>query len=477
VRTFIVCLAAVVSLSCSRDAPSGPTPAEMAAARADASSDAGKALAASAARELTRDYRGTLGQRTSIAVHLVRAGRIVSGFYVYTEVGTLIPLSGSVDAGDAGAEITLTETSARKATGTFHLHPSGDDLVGEWKSAKGNKAFPVRLSLGEPWAVATSDAGGRPEERAEQCLADPLCPAAEADRLFVAAEDAHSAGVDCFRFLDGDGTKRDPVRGRACLERSVGSGDCGGSSAGLDRAELALLLIDGVGGAPDIPRARALFAGCFADVTASGVLAHADAKEHDPKALAVNFCKDQGGTTLTSNECAVRARTIEETRADLAAKALASSLDEASVRAFDEASKAYAVYVSAMGAYAYEVYIEGSIRNGMALAREQELYRTRAKELGELGRFVVAETEAADVASAETRTRVALAAIPVGTPAEKAALDKTQTTWSAYRDAEVRFYALALGPKQGADRVERAERVRLETRRAKECAPPSARGN
>ena len=78
---------------------------------------------------------------------------------------------------------------------------------------------------------------------------------------------------------------------------------------------------------------------------------------------------------------------------------------------------------------------------------------------------------------AEARTKVALAAIPVGTAAEKTALDKTQTTWSAYRDAEVHFYVVALGPKQGADRVERAERVRLETRRAKECAPPSAQGN
>jgi uncharacterized protein YecT (DUF1311 family) len=60
------------------------------------------------------------------------------------------------------------------------------------------------------------------------------------------------------------------------------------------------------------------------------------------------------------------------------------------------------------------------------------------------------------------------------TPAEKAALEKTQRTWEAYRDAEVALYEHVFAARQGADRVGAAVRVRLASRRAKECAPPSA---
>jgi uncharacterized protein YecT (DUF1311 family) len=472
VRTLARCLLAALTLGCSREPANPLPPASVAPRGADASPP--MSTGEPTFSEGAHDYRGTLGRETSIAVHLARSGQTVSGFYVYLGVGTAIPLSGTVDA-TTGA-LVLTEGTTEKPTGTLHLHSTGGDLAGEWANPKGDKVFPIRLSPGAPWAAPTFDAGASASQKAESCLADPFCAAGEADRLFLAADSARAPELDCFRFLDGAGVGRDLRRGRACLERGVSTSKCEGGSAGLDRAELAVMLIDGKGGAADVPRARALFAGCFEDVTASYIHAHADAKEHDPHAAPADFCKDNGGTTLTSNECGGRALTEEETRLALATKVVVARLDEESARLLVAASKAYAAYVSAMGGYAYDVFVDGSIRNMMMLGRERELDRARTKELGELGHFTAPETSAEDVSRAEKRAAAALAAVTSATPAEKTALDATAAAWSAYRDAEVRFYVKALGPKQGADRVERAVRVRLETRRAKECAPPSAQG-
>ena len=48
-----------------------------------------------------------------------------------------------------------------------------------------------------------------------------------------------------------------------------------------------------------------------------------------------------------------------------------------------------------------------------------------------------------------------------------------QRAWIAYRDADVALYQHVFGSKQGQDRLRSALLVRLESRRAKECAPPS----
>ena len=135
----------------------------------------------------------------------------------------------------------------------------GDELVGNWSGPAGAKTFPVRLSPGAPWVTRLADAGAGASlsEQAENCLADAACPALEARRLFVAADDAHEDAIHCFRFLDGAGVGRDVARGRACLERRTGRMNCRGASADLAGAELATMRIDGVGGPRDIDGARA----------------------------------------------------------------------------------------------------------------------------------------------------------------------------------------------------------------------------
>jgi uncharacterized protein YecT (DUF1311 family) len=313
-------------------------------------------------------------------------------------------------------------------------------------------------------------------KRAEACLANPTCAAAEAARLFVVASDANDPDLDCFRFVDAMGAARDLPRARSCFEHQAGEHRCTDGSADMQAAQLAVMRIDGIGGKTDVPGARALFAPCFDDVTRTGILEHATAKEHDPATPAIDFCKDLGGTTITSNECMARDSKNTDTRRELAAKAAVSGMDDEGRSLFAASEKAYGDYVDAMGSFAYEVYIDGTIRGAMALGEEQSLRQTRVEDLAAFPGFVARQTSSHDVEAARRDSAAAVSKVAAGTAtqAEKAAFEKTQRTWTAHRDADVALYAHVFGAKQGVDRVRSALVVRLESRRAKECPPPSA---
>jgi hypothetical protein len=425
--------------------------------------------------EGAHDYRGTLGAGTPIAVHLVRSGVAVTGAYVYTTIGRAIRLEGSLDAG----ALALTESLDNKVTGTFHLRPEGNRLVGDWTDPSGKKSFPVRVGPGEPFGASTAtDAGAQsadggvasPSQRAEACLARPTCPAGEAARLFVAAADARDHELDCFRFLDGAGTPRDLPRGRACLEQQADALECGGSSMSLETAELALLRVDGIGGKADVDGARALVDGCFDDVSRRGILEHAAAKERDPRTPRADFCRDIGGTTSTNVECEARKGKNSDTARQLQAKAVVEGLDATGRDLFAKSDQAFDDYVGAVGDYVYEVYIDGTIRGAMALSAENKLKAARIRDLAAFPYFVAKDTSPKEVEAARRRRAAAVGRVHAGTAAEKAALLKTEQTWEAFRDAEVALYAHAFGPSQGLERVEVAVRARLEARRASDTA-------
>jgi hypothetical protein len=423
--------------------------------------------------EGTNDLRGTLGASTSIAMHLVRSGATVAGSYVYLAIGRPIALQGSADA---NGTVALTEMVGGKVTGGFRLRPDGSGLTGDWDDPTGKKTFPVRLVAGAEYDAGTGDASdsdtgapASPSKQAEDCLAQPTCSAADAARLFVAASDAHDPDLDCFRFLDGAGVPRDLVRARACLERRAPELDCGGSSMSLETGELALMRIDAIGGRSDGAGGRAIVEGCFDDVSRQAILEHAAAKERDPKTPRVDFCKDIGGTTVTAEECEGRNGTNTETARDLEAKGVVASLDAAGRDLFARSDKAFRDYVSAVGEYVYEVYIDGTIRGGMSLAAQSKLEAERVSELAAFGQFVAKDTTPQDVEAASRARTVAFHRVNPGNAAEKAALARTEQTWEVYRDAELALYEHAFGPTQGTERVEAALRVRLESRRAAQC--------
>jgi uncharacterized protein YecT (DUF1311 family) len=304
------------------------------------------------------------------------------------------------------------------------------------------------------------------------CLDDLGCSAAEADRLFRAAADAQESEVDCLRFADGDGTAKDAARARACLERAVARMKCDGSSAGLWQAELAIALTDGVGGPVDVARARAIFLGCFDDGTKQQVLDHAAARDKNPAAPPVDFCKELGGTTLTTNECFAREQVHERTRGALEAKRVATSLDDEGKRLLVAASRVHARYVAAMGAYVYEVYIQGSMRNMQALGFQNALLSRRTQRLARLPSLAPA---AASLAAAERASKAVDAALKkraaAAVPEVAAKLADTQKEWLAYRDAEVALYLHArAAPGAGTTPAawRRAVLVALEDARAED---------
>jgi uncharacterized protein YecT (DUF1311 family) len=211
-------------------------------------------------------------------------------------------------------------------------------------------------------------------------------------------------------------------------------------------------------------------------VTRSAILEHASAKERDASAPAVDFCTGIGGTTLTIDECVARDRKNTETRRELAAKGAVATLDAAGKALFAASETAHAAYVEATGDFVYEVYVQGSIRNAMSLSARQALAASRATDLAAFPRFVAKATSPAQVEAARRASAAALrqVAASLETPAEKDALEKAQRAWATYRDAEIALYVSVFGPGQGADRVRAAVLARLESRRASECAPPSA---
>jgi hypothetical protein len=413
-------------------------------------------------------FDGKLGAQTAITARLVRTGEGVNGAYTYASIGRSIAVAGKVEP---SGDLVLSETVNGRTTGILRLRRVGDDLVGQWSDPEGKKTFPVRLSPARVGAGPTR-AKSSLAAQALRCLDDLACPAAEATRLFVASDDAHEIEADCFRFLDGAGVPKDVVRGRGCLERVVRASPCDGSSAFLPTAELATMQIDGVAGPVDVAAARALFATCFADVTKDAVLEHAKAKELDRTTPVVDFCSALGGTTLVWEECAARQRAREQTRARLAAKSIAATLDAEGKRLLAAAEKAHADYARARVLYVFEVFSGGSVRNAMALGVEKDLEKSRGDDLTAFSSFKATAASDDDVTRATRAAEAAFAAVETSTPAEKKELGNTAMEWTSFRDAEEALYERVFGPAQGADRVRRAMLVRLAERRAKECGPP-----
>jgi hypothetical protein len=290
----------------------------------------------------------------------------------------------------------------------------------------------------------------------------------------VAASEANDPELNCFRFFDGTVTARDWVRTRACFERRASALKCEGSSLGLDAAQLAMMRIEGIGGTVDLGLARAALDDCFDDVTRSALLEYASDRERNPRKRAdeVDFCKTSGGTTLISNDCASRALENAQAQCALQAKAVAAVLDDAGLKLLVAFESAYSDFVSAAGAFVYQVYVAGTIRVFGSSSEELALTTAHAQDLSEFRKFVAKDTSPKAVREAERDMAAALSHVSTATPEERVRLHKSQLAWTTYRDAAVALYEHAFGAQQGADRVRDALLAQLASRRAIECAPP-----
>ena len=302
-------------------------------------------------------------------------------------------------------------------------------------------------------AQAKSLAGaGSFETQGAHCLADPNCPASEAERLFREGDDEKQRDVDCSRFSQGIGVTKDVARARACFTREL-KDFCKEGTMGFSESTLMLSMIDGIGGPRDVAGARKMMAACPDDVTRDAVLAHADAVDKDPTTKAADACKDVGGTTLFTQDCAAEAYMANEAHAQLAAKQIAAGLDATGKQLFAAANKAYDAYASAWGGYKYEKYKDGSIRSVVSLSAQNQVLARRVADLGRFSTFTAKPVAAAmlvkDESDVQARTK-ALADRESEADAKKACLD-TQTAWSVYRDAEVAFDLYANANQPPAD--------------------------
>ena len=209
----------------------------------------------------------------------------------------------------------------------------------------------------------------------------------------------------------------------ACLEREAAKDTCeGGSSPSLALLELAVVRFDTARSATDVARARKLLAPCFRDESVLTVLAHADARESNPKTPPFGSCDAFAVTTLASTDCL--SEHLEDERAWLRARQ--RTMDAETARLFDAANAAFETYATDVGAITYAMFDGGSRRNpGMQSVRLGAMLR-RHRRLAGLPARPAADPTDGDATEPSAAMRTAIA--------------EADRAWPAYRAAEMAYF-------------------------------------
>jgi uncharacterized protein YecT (DUF1311 family) len=369
---------------------------------------------------------------------------------------TLVLAALAVAACDAAPPIVATPDTAVPTV------PAPPPLLARAPIETGAPAPPPAPAAAPPRPSVTPGEAAAALARAEKCIADPDCTD-DVDALYRKADDGGAAGVSCFRFYWGVGVAKDLGRARACFERKVAAEPpCTGESPGLDRVNLASMLVDAQGGPADAARAEALFAGCFADASVTGVLAEIPTRSQpDPARQPLDFCRDIGGTTYSIGMCHVAERerlAVERARLD---KLVFPRLDAVGRKLAVAARKAHGAFANAPGEVYGDKYRGGSLQSNASASEENRIHQKRADALAHF--FDYKPTPGADPAKAERALDKAYRAA-CDTDAERRKLcAAARRAWTAYRDAEVAFYVEVHGKDAAPDvRATLAEAYRAE---------------
>ncbi|HEY2370496.1 MAG TPA: hypothetical protein VGH87_29065, partial [Polyangiaceae bacterium] len=244
------------------------------------------------------------------------------------------------------------------------------------------------------------------------------------------------------------GIDESPAAFRACVEHVVATETrCeGGGSPDLSTLELSVTLIDGVGGAVDIPGGRKILDGCFSDVAVQAVLEHARLKAEKPRTPPFEKCEDFAQTTLAITECLQQH--VQNERAWLRRER--RSYGPVTRPAFDAAASAAKTWMEALGDIEYRRYEGGTVRGPAMLSRIYGAMQKRRARLAAIRTW--SATEATPEAREYARSKLAEALRTITTeaePNEKHALEEEEKTWRVFRDAEVALYE-ALHPNAHA---------------------------
>ncbi len=289
----------------------------------------------------------------------------------------------------------------------------------------------VGLSNGPSGALASSGPSSL-ADRAEACFADPTCSVDRAARDFVAADDAGAAPLDCFRFYYGTGVAPDPARARACFARTTRGQTCNGSSPDLDRLYLATMQLDGQGGPVDVRGAEATLAGCFDDVSVSGVRG----AKRERADVPIDFCRDIGGTTLSMLECSATDRGRATFARQVYLKSVHASLSERAKASLSDADAAYDAFALADASRSGDEFRGGSLENMTVSATLTTLLEERVERL----RALEGTTPPFDLAALELELRERTAATRSDLDAEGAQLfDRAEAAFREYVAKEIAF--------------------------------------
>ena len=253
----------------------------------------------------------------------------------------------------------------------------------------------------------------------------------------------------CFRLYYGAGPTRDLARARACFEKEVPQRACNESPYHLDRLYLAVMYVDGQGGAASPDKARALLSECFDDADIAEIRQRMAARESAPPGHAgkLDFCGSLAGTTRAGMSCSLLASMRIDTALGEMEKSVLARLDPPGRELYRKWKVAGDKFAQADAAAIFESISPGTLAPAAANDRVNEVHAQQVRDLQELFRYRVhPKNNAAALAEAvrALRERYRQQVERDQRARVRETAERAQEAWMAYRDATPAFYCEAL---------------------------------
>jgi hypothetical protein len=253
----------------------------------------------------------------------------------------------------------------------------------------------------------------------------------------------------CFRLYYGAGPTRDLARARACFEKEVPQRACNESPYHLDRLYLAVMYVDGQGGAASPGKARALLSECFDDADIAEIRQRMAARESAPPGHAgkLDFCGSLAGTTRAGMSCSLLASMRIDTALGEMEKSVLARLDPPGRELYRKWKVAGDKFAQADAAAIFESISPGTLAPAAANDRVNEVHAQQVRDLQELFRYRVhPKNNAAALAEAvrALRERYRQQVERDQRAKVRESAERAQEAWMAYRDATPAFYCEAL---------------------------------
>jgi uncharacterized protein YecT (DUF1311 family) len=239
----------------------------------------------------------------------------------------------------------------------------------------------------------------------------------------------------CFRLYYGAGVKRDLASARACFEREAPQRACNQTPYHLARLYLAVMYLDGQGGAASPDQARALLSDCFDDADIAELR-----RRTAGQAGKLDFCGSLAGTTNDGMSCSALATLRIDTALGSLETSVLARLDPPGRELYRKWKVAGDKFAQADAAAVFESISPGTLAPAAANDRVNEVHAQQVRDLQELFRYRLhAKNNAAALAEAVRALRERY-----GQQLERDQRARAQEAWIVYRDATPAFYCEAL---------------------------------